>query len=96
MSWLSSRSSNGPGGALPSEGFVLVGTLARVLDWASLLVIERPGHPEARLHVNGETRIALDGSAAPLRALRPGQPVRVLFDLVGDAAVAIEVALAAA
>ncbi len=79
-----------PSGDAP-PGFVLVGTLDHVLEWASLVAVERPGHLEARLHVNFETRITVDGHPAPLRALRLGQPVRVVFDLVGDVALASEI-----
>ncbi|HET7826334.1 MAG TPA: hypothetical protein VFK90_13445 [Anaeromyxobacter sp.] len=69
----------------------LWGTVGAVLSWANLVVVVRPGRPEARIHVNGETAVTVDGRRAHLSEVRPGQRVRIRFDVVGDAPVATEI-----
>ncbi len=69
----------------------MAGTVGAVLAWASLVVIVRPGRPEARLHVDGDTRVTVDGRPASLPDVHPGQRVRVRFDVLGDAPVAAEI-----
>jgi hypothetical protein len=69
----------------------LWGTVGAVLSWASLVVVVRPGRPEARIHVNSETEVMVNGRRGQLPDVRPGQRVRVRFDVVGDAPVATEI-----
>jgi hypothetical protein len=69
----------------------LRGTVGAVLAWASLVVVVRPGRPEARIHVNSETEVTVNGRRGQLPDVRPGQRVRVRFDVVGDAPVATEI-----
>jgi hypothetical protein len=69
----------------------LWGTVGAVLTWASLVVVVRPGRPEARIHVNSETEVTVDGRRGQLHDVRPGQRVRIRFDVVGDAPVAMEI-----
>ncbi len=69
----------------------MAGIVGAVLPWASLFVVLRPGRPEARLHVDGDTRVTVDGHPASLPDVHPGQRVRVRFDVLGDAPVAVEI-----
>lgn len=69
----------------------LWGTVGAVLSWARLVVVVRPGRPEARLHVSSETEVTVNGRRAQLSDVRPGQRVRIRFDVVGDAPVATEI-----
>ena len=69
----------------------LWGTVGAVLSWASLVVVVRPGRPEARIHVNSETEVTVNGRRGQLPDVRPGQRVRIRFDVVGDAPVATEI-----
>jgi hypothetical protein len=69
----------------------LWGTVGAVLSWASLVVVVRPGRPEARIHVDSDTAVTVDGRRGRLGDVRPGQRVRIRFDVVGDAPVATEI-----
>ncbi len=69
----------------------LIGTVGAVLPWASLVVVVRPGRPEARIHVHDDTAVLVDGRRGRLGDVRPGQRVRIRFDVVGDAPVATEI-----
>jgi hypothetical protein len=70
----------------------LLGMVGAVLGWANLVVVVRPGRPEARIHVNSDTAVTVDGRRAQLADVRPGQRVRIRFDVVGDAPVAMDIA----
>jgi hypothetical protein len=69
----------------------LRGTVGAVLAWASLVVVVRPDRPEARIHVNSDTEVTVNGRPAELPDVRPGQRVRIRFDVVGDAPVALDI-----
>lgn len=61
-----------------------------VLGVGQGVTISREDAPSVRLHVEGGTRVELDGRPASLSDLREGDEVRALFDFRESTPVAIE------
>lgn len=79
------------------EPYVMKGTVQSVgegvlgLGMGRAVTISRQGAPPAVLNVEDGTRVTVDGRAASVSELRPGDEVRATFDLDGDDPVAIEI-----
>jgi hypothetical protein len=71
------------------DNFEVKGRIASVNGRA--LTVTRDDLPAAKLHVDGATKIELDGDRAAFDRLKAGQEVRASFNLKGDRPMAVEI-----
>jgi hypothetical protein len=74
---------------MEKDSFDIDGKVAKVSK--NSVTLNRENLPSAMLHIDGTTKIEVDGNQGRLSQLKPGQDVKASFNLKGDKAHAIEI-----